>query len=114
VLYLHAGRDGSTQVLIAVTLSSRNGYQLDFNCFALRPATAFSRVGSRSNGYTFPMARHAARKALRLYAGQPDPSDPSRFTIGYELDGEPGTIDGCVAASGSVHLAVRDGPAKSK
>ena len=31
---------------------------------------------------------------LRLFAGQPDLADPSHFTIGYELDGSRGTIDG--------------------
>ena len=31
---------------------------------------------------------------LRLFAGQPDAQDESRFTIDYELDGRRGTIDG--------------------
>ncbi len=30
---------------------------------------------------------------LRFYAGQPDPNDPSRFTIRYTLDDEEGLID---------------------
>lgn len=30
---------------------------------------------------------------LRLFAGQPDPSDPSHFTIGYDYNGAPGVID---------------------
>jgi hypothetical protein len=31
---------------------------------------------------------------LRVYAGQADPADPSRFTIRYELDGQPGVVRG--------------------
>jgi hypothetical protein len=31
---------------------------------------------------------------LRFFAGQPDPTDESHFTIDYELDGDRGTIDG--------------------
>jgi hypothetical protein len=31
---------------------------------------------------------------LRIYAGQPDPKDPSHFTIDYEIAGRRGTIDG--------------------
>ena len=31
---------------------------------------------------------------LRVYAGQPDPADPTHFTIPYRLDGREGVIDG--------------------
>ena len=31
---------------------------------------------------------------LRLFAGQPDPADPTHFTIRYQLDGKEGVIDG--------------------
>lgn len=30
----------------------------------------------------------------RFYAGRPDPADPSRFTIDYDVNGTPGTIRG--------------------
>jgi hypothetical protein len=65
-------------------------------------------------------------RTLRLYAGQADPTDPSRFSIGYEIRGERGTIDGQlldpdVPQGGLfssqrrdwvVKWSVRDGPAK--
>jgi hypothetical protein len=41
---------------------------------------------------------------LRLYAGQADPADASHFTIAYDLDGHPGTIDGWLKPDGSVVL----------
>jgi hypothetical protein len=61
------------------------------------------------------------RRSLRVYAGQADPADPSHFTIRYEVDGRPGTIDGHLTDhegpfnSGRdwvVKFDVRDGPAK--
>jgi hypothetical protein len=32
--------------------------------------------------------------SIRFFAGQPDPSDDSHFTIGYQANGRPGIIDG--------------------
>jgi hypothetical protein len=49
--------------------------------------------------------------SLRFFAGQPDPADASHFTIGYEMGGKPGTVDGWLDHGGSLRLKVRDGPA---
>jgi len=46
---------------------------------------------------------------LRIFAGQPDPTDASHFTIAYELDGVPGTIDGWLFDDDSVRLKPRVG-----
>ena len=32
--------------------------------------------------------------AIRFFAGQIDPKDDSHFMIDYDVDGEPGTLDG--------------------
>ena len=45
---------------------------------------------------------------LRFFAGQPDTQDVGHFTIGYELDGRPGVIDGWVRDDG-LELRPRDG-----
>ena len=45
---------------------------------------------------------------LRFYAGQPDAADASNFTIDYELDGRPGTIDGWLRNDG-LQLRPREG-----
>lgn len=45
---------------------------------------------------------------LRFYAGQPDPNDPSRFTIAYEVDGRPGAIDGRLG-NDTLNLQPREG-----
>jgi hypothetical protein len=39
---------------------------------------------------------------LRFFAGQIDASDPSHFTIGYQVDGSAGSIDGRMRDSGLV------------
>jgi hypothetical protein len=44
------------------------------------------------------------RFPMRLYAGQPDPTDASRFTIDYELQGRRGTITGTLKNDGSVWM----------
>jgi hypothetical protein len=36
----------------------------------------------------------ATKVAVRFYAGQPDPADASRFTMAFEADGQPGTVEG--------------------
>ena len=41
---------------------------------------------------------------LRLYAGQPDPHDPSRFTIAYELRGHRGLLVGVLGDDSRVVL----------
>jgi hypothetical protein len=67
-------------------------------------------------------------RSLRFYAGQPDPADPSHFTIAYSAHGQRGAIDGwaqdAVVSGGlfgsardverqwHIRLVVRDGPAK--
>jgi hypothetical protein len=49
------------------------------------------------------------RSLLRILAGQPDPNDPTHFTIPYVLDGKPGVIDGFLRANGRVMLEPREG-----
>ena len=51
---------------------------------------------------------------VRLFAGQPDPTDDSHFTIKYEIDDKPGTIDGWLQADDTVKLQIRDGPAATQ
>ena len=66
----------------------------------------------------YPSGRHfgfwleRADFGTRFYAGQPDLSDPSHFTIRYERKGRKGIIDGWLnddASPVSVHLEVRKG-----
>jgi hypothetical protein len=49
------------------------------------------------------------RVPFRLFAGQPDPTDLSHFTIGYEEPRGRGIVDGWMEGN-NVRLEVRDGP----
>jgi hypothetical protein len=53
-------------------------------------------------------------QVMRIYAGQPDPNDDAHFTIKYEIDNIPGTIDGRLEADDTVTLKVIDGPAATR
>lgn len=46
--------------------------------------------------------------ADRIYAGQPDPSDPSHFTFDYEYAGHRRRVDGWLQDGDKLRLQVRD------
>jgi hypothetical protein len=55
----------------------------------LRPGSGLVQVGQGS------MVAYPARGGpMRVFAGQPDPTDPSRFTIAYESGGKREVIEG--------------------
>ncbi|HEY7118933.1 MAG TPA: hypothetical protein VH475_20250 [Tepidisphaeraceae bacterium] len=77
----------------------------------IQPATDWDAPPRWDGNGTFFKVNIQAGQRLRIYAGHVDPNDPSRFMIGYEMDGQPGTIDGRFQDDGDVTLTVRDGPA---
>lgn len=65
--------------------------------------------------WRFPPHWERFQRPIRLFAGQPDADDPTHFTIGYEYDGQAGTIDGYLQDAGPdrrerIRFVVRDGP----
>ena len=48
-------------------------------------------------------------QAFRFYAGQPDPADPSHFTIDYDLNGKRGTLDGRLKPNGRLEFTASGG-----
>ena len=51
---------------------------------------------------------------FRLFAGQPDPADPSRFTIAYEYEGRPGEVVGRLDADEAVTLTPSTGVVETR
>ena len=47
----------------------------------------------------------------RFYAGQPDPADPSRFTIDYDVNGKRGTLRGRLTRDDTIELLPTTGKA---
>jgi hypothetical protein len=84
--------------------------KLSLHARSLEPATLrrprVSRFGPASS-LTLDLSR---LYRLRLFWGQRDPQHADRFTIGYLLNDEPGTIEGRLTDDGKVYLTVRDGP----
>lgn len=48
---------------------------------------------------------------VRLFAPQPDPTDPSRLTIPYESDGSRGAVEGRLKSDDTVEFKLLPGPA---
>jgi hypothetical protein len=57
---------------------------------------------------------HLYVKGLRLFAAQPDPLDPSRFTLDYENPAGRGTIEVKLMPDDKVKLRVLSGPASQR
>jgi len=77
------------------------------------PPTDHIEIGGPLHAKYGPILSYS--KCTRFFEGIADPSDESRFTIGYEMDGVPGVIDGQLRDEKSigddVDLRMRSGPA---
>lgn len=50
-------------------------------------------AGGRGYGMVDNVWNYYSTKPVRIYAGRPDPADPSRFTIPFDLAGQRGVIE---------------------
>lgn len=96
--------------------STLNGVELEAEVYE----TSHFGMGRQLSGSTTNTRGTALRvrspdksPSFRLFAGQPDPKDASRFTIRYESSRGNGTIEGRITADESVMLRVLDGPVTS-
>lgn len=86
----------------------------DFRAFDSRADDTFDLFG---RGFLLSLPDS---ERLRVYFGQPDPADDLHFTIRYEINGLPGTIDGRLRKPVAptdhlqVKMQVRDGPARDR
>jgi len=80
----------------------------------IQPASLITRpiLCSQTSIPSLRFTYKQAEDGLRFYAGQHDPADTSRFTVGYEMGGQAGTIDGWLMDNDTVKLQVRDGTAR--
>jgi hypothetical protein len=118
LVFVHSRRSpGQAERLVAITVmddsSTRyatNDRHLLLLWYSIQPGSLFSPPDIRiSYNVAMYMQIHTGSR-FHLFAGQPDRSDASHFTIGYEIDGLKGTIDGYMRNTDSVKLQVRDGP----
>jgi hypothetical protein len=108
VLFLHRRNDPSGKPwLVAVQFDNRSWNSLSFSGLAVLraddPSADIGFGGTHFVGAKFIGGEQPVEK-LKIYAGQPDPSDPTRFTIPLELGKRKGTLVGTVIEAGGVDL----------
>lgn len=126
VLFLHERRSASgNRRLVRVTMAAgwefsdrlwRLGRSLDTGqCYSLASWAPGSTMVAMCR-YGYFEGEYTAATSLRFFAGQPDPNDPSHFTIAYELrwpyeeQWHKGTLDGWLRDDDTIDLRVRSGP----
>ncbi len=115
--FLHARHaNGSPERLVAVVFLERQNSPtddriLEINALVWRPATW--SVGSRLElkGLSTRVITRIDRRKVHIFAAQADPVDASHFSLRYDIDGQPGSIDGWLDSIDRVTFQVRDGPA---
>jgi hypothetical protein len=108
VAFLHerTSPNGHRRLIILCADGTAAGRTMGLWSTVLEPVSVLS---SRRHQYSAVFAElfHDVTGDFRVFAGQPDPNDLSHFTIGYELAGTPGIIDGWLEDSGDVRLKER-------
>jgi hypothetical protein len=104
-------------LLILQLISARSGYISGKNSWRFQSVEVLpsytGETGLRTvfSDVLVPSSLNSLANKIRFEAGQPDPNDPTRFTIPYWVNGEAGIIDGRIDAFSGVQLNVRNGPA---
>jgi hypothetical protein len=110
LIFMHARRGASgDKRLVLITIDSTNGgtaFEL-FGCI-IKPVGVF---GSENlNWFASAEELFHPKKSLRVFAGQVDPNDESKFTIPFEMDGTSGVVDGQLDIPGGIILKIRERP----
>jgi len=98
LLFLHERKTPSGQsVLVCVTAWMDKNAGSPVVRFSVRGVLPGNwRTDPGVTGSLGAFVRYNERTPLRMYAGQPDPADLSRFTVEYELHGKRGVFEGRV------------------
>jgi hypothetical protein len=109
VLFLHERLVNNVRYLIMVERTSDAGLSpyfipgYDIELRVIAPATLRTAAQEHSFAYAIDVLDSMGPHTdIRIYAGQSDPTDESRFTIRYEFQGKSRVVEGRVAADGSV------------
>jgi hypothetical protein len=110
VLFLHKRTNSRGQRRLVVV----EGWPVPIHKFGLtasvlRQSTPFTtpQMTVSNEMKMLPALVELGDRSLRWYAGQPDPADPAHFTIRYEINGTPGTVDGWLSDDDHVKLLQR-------
>lgn len=130
VAFLHERAVGGLKRLVVVALAptgfGADGHGVVFTArpYTSAPFTPGARIQTPQRRWQL-IVRLDASQRLRVFSGQVDPQRSDHFTIRFEINGEPGTIDGWLrdrawaqaqeyrtwwTEDECVELRVRDGP----
>lgn len=113
VLFLHERTNSRGEHrLVVVEGWPVNGRGFAVSASVLRQSSrlATPQMITPASLHLLPTLSEISGERLRLYAGQPDPMEPSHFTIRYEVNGTPGTLDGWLRDDDGVTLLRREPP----
>lgn len=110
ILFLHERRNAHGSRLIVVSWGPSGDFNSD-STFSVW-AAVYAPGTWRANPSLLSQMRLfdgfvSDRSRTVYHAGQPDPSDPSHFTITCESDGSPSTVDGWLEDDDTVKLELR-------
>jgi hypothetical protein len=119
VMFLHARSAGNKPARLVALIG---GWHAEFDGVELesyvsekaylRPGRALTGGPGEPRGTVLHIRSPDKSPILRLFAGQPDPDDSSRFTVRYQSSAGDGTIEGRLTGDDTVMLRVLDGPMK--
>jgi hypothetical protein len=111
MVFLHERRAvGGTPRLVAIERDAGPDC-LAFSASVLEPAGISRPAKAVTCGLSSNVGDTTSHFDTRFFAGQPDPADPSHFTIRFERAGTTHLIDGYLLADNSITLTQRDKPA---
>ena len=120
VLFLHERRNGFGESRLVAVLAYAEEWRVDSQgtrpmprlvAAVFRPGTTFKNpiLSHDINPWSAPVWMDDGHRPFRFYAGQPDASDASRFTVLYDVAGAPRVLDGWLLDDDSVRLECRGG-----
>ncbi len=110
MIFLHERRAaGGTPRLVAVERDAGPDC-LAFSASVLEPAGIRRPLNAVPSGLSSNVGDTTTHRDTRFFAGQPDPADPSHFTIRYVRAGATHVIDGYLLADNSITLTQRNKP----
>ncbi len=106
----------SAERLVAVNLVNRrttaaDGFAIDICVAIVRPIYAMYRPDLITQNYSLEFYRDPS-KPVRFFSGQPSTSDPSRFTLPFQVGDETCELEGFLNDDDTAKLEIVRAPAK--
>lgn len=105
-VFIHGRETPAGERRLVIAIVDRNDTELSISAEQYIPATLMLK--SIATPMRRPFTACFVPRNTKVYAGQPDPSDPTHFTIECDLQGQRKIIDGWVLNNGEVKVELRD------